>query len=227
MSLHDHTFLFASLDSKRPLTTRKVHIRRLYDILQLSIQRHDVQRAKRAWSILARCKEINWLTLWRTGLHILGEAHNDEDGVPVTVDYLRTMMLRFPDDRETILKELAFRLILAGKCREALDEIELYLPSFPYQDNPTLHIYAGLISLYLAQPTSASAKTLDSILLRDAQTHFDHAKALDPDNDFAQVFLEKISVLQNDPRDHQEESEDDSMLLDETPGPRDRKRART
>ena len=95
MSFHDHTFLFASLDSKQPLTTRKVHIRRLYDILQLSIQRRDVQRAKHAWSILARCKEINWLTLWRTGLHILGEAHTDED---ITVDYLRAMMLQYPDD---------------------------------------------------------------------------------------------------------------------------------
>ena len=27
-----------------------------------------------------------------------------------------------------------------------------YLPSYPYQDNPVLHIYAGLIALYLAQP---------------------------------------------------------------------------
>lgn len=83
-----------------------------------------------------------------------------------------------------------------------------YLPSFPYQDNPTFHIYAGLTSLYLAQPTSGLecpvkllyycclnsllASTLDSILLRQAQTHFDHAKALDPDNDLPQAFLEKV-----------------------------------
>ena len=29
-----------------------------------------------------------------------------------------------------------------------------YLPSYPYQDNPVLHVYAGLIALYLAQPAS-------------------------------------------------------------------------
>jgi len=212
------------LDSKQPLTTRKVHIRRLYDILQLSIQRHDVQRATRVWSILSRCKEINWPALWTTRLHILGEAHTDEDGVRITVDYLRSMMLQYPQDREAILKELVFRLVLAGKCKEALDELELYLPSFPYQDNPALHIYAGLISLYLAQPTSASARKSDSILLRDAQTHFDHAKALDPNNHLAEAFLKKISILQDDPRDHREESDDDSMFLNETPG---RKRIRT
>jgi RNA polymerase I-specific transcription initiation factor RRN11 len=98
MVFQEHSFLFASLDSKQPLTARKVHIRRLYDILQLSIQRHDVQRAKRVWSILSRCKEVNWLALWRTGLHLLGEAHTDEDGMRVTADYLRSMMLRYPDD---------------------------------------------------------------------------------------------------------------------------------
>ena len=98
MLFQEHTFLFASLGSRQPLTTRKVHIRRLYDILQLSIQRHDVQRAKRVWSILSRCKEINWLALWRTGLHILGEAHTDGDGMRITVDYLRSMMLQYPDD---------------------------------------------------------------------------------------------------------------------------------
>jgi len=105
-----------------------------------------------------------------------------------------------------------------------LDELDLYLPSFPYQDNPTLHNYAGLTSLYLAQSTSVS----DSILLRDAQSHFDHAKALDPDNDLAKAFLEKISILQNGPQDHQVESDDDCMFLnDNSRGPRYRKRART
>jgi RNA polymerase I-specific transcription initiation factor RRN11 len=99
MFFHEHTFLFGSLDSRQPLTTRKVHIRRLYDILQLSIQRHDVQRAKRVWSILSRCKEINWLTLWRTRLHILSE---DEGGMQLTVDYLRSMMLQCPNDVKLI-----------------------------------------------------------------------------------------------------------------------------
>lgn len=59
------------------------------------------------------------------------------------------------------------RLILCGKHREALDELELcvlgeamynilsifsrYLPSFPYQDNPVLHTYAGLLCIFLSQ----------------------------------------------------------------------------
>ncbi len=35
------------------------------------------------------------------------------------------------------------------KCNNSLIR---YLPSYPYQDNPVFHTYAGLIALHLAQP---------------------------------------------------------------------------
>jgi len=142
MPSDDHVFLFASLDSKPPLTTRKVHIRRLYDILQLSIQRQDFERAKRVWAILVHCKEIDWKALWTMGLLIL-ERDSSESNEKNEVEFLRTIMLQYPDDvrfnllelkqaliiarlqRESILKELVFRLLRAGRCREALDELEL------------------------------------------------------------------------------------------------------
>ncbi|TFK43690.1 hypothetical protein BDQ12DRAFT_718885 [Crucibulum laeve] len=193
MSSNNHNFLFASLDSKAPLTARKVHIRRLYDILQLCIQRKDPRRAKRAWAVLARCKEVRWSSMWKTGLLLLGENIDDElPSAPRKVEYLRTMMLHHTDERENILKELLFRLILLEKYREALDELELYLPSFPYQDNPVLHIYAGLISLFLSQSTAHDSISFDPIVLRDAQARFEHVKLLDDDNIVAQVFLDKV-----------------------------------
>jgi len=92
-----HVFLFSSLDSKNPLTSRKVHIRRLYDILQLSLQRNDFLRAKRAWAILSRCKEMNWKSMWTTGLELLGEGV-DSACTPRRLDYLRNMMLQHPDE---------------------------------------------------------------------------------------------------------------------------------
>ena len=96
----EHTFLFASLGSKQPLTSRKVHIRRLYDILQLSIHQHHFERALRAWAILVRCKEVDWKCLWNIGLILLrGEALNNEP--EREVEYLRIMMLQYPDDVRT------------------------------------------------------------------------------------------------------------------------------
>lgn len=87
------------------------------------------------------------------------------------------------------------------------DDETSYLPSFPYSDNPVLHIYAGLISLYTAQPTHPSSEspsdlllcflyrckaTFNLILLREAKSHFEHATTLDPNNVVAQAFINKV-----------------------------------
>lgn len=93
----NHNFLFASLDSKLPHTSRRVHIRRLYDILQLCIQRNDVVRASRAWAILVQCKEFRWDEHWATGLYILNGGGVSSENIPQRINYLRAMMLRDTD----------------------------------------------------------------------------------------------------------------------------------
>lgn len=107
------SFLFAFLGDKRPSSARKVHIRRLHDILQISISRDDYPRAKRAWSILVRCKEVDWKEMWRYGLLLLGDGQiqntaTPADGVYVTsaetrvenlrVEYLRKMRMQHPTE---------------------------------------------------------------------------------------------------------------------------------
>jgi RNA polymerase I-specific transcription initiation factor RRN11 len=149
--MSDH--IFASLETRQPKVTRKIHIRRLYDVLQLCIHRNDLKRARRAWSILIRCKEIDLKTEWLTAVHLLTENTSQaDDNNPEKLDFLRAMMLQYPEQvnctvyltiyvslsnillhlqRETVLRELVLRLILSGRQREALDELELYvcLPS--------------------------------------------------------------------------------------------------
>ncbi|TRM68129.1 hypothetical protein BD626DRAFT_480869 [Schizophyllum amplum] len=231
--MSSHTFLFSSFDNKRPLTARKLHIRRLWDVLHLCIQKHDIARTRRAWLVLARCKEIPWTAHWNIATLILSEGsvsgHNEDD-LPA-VDFLRTMMLQHPDSREDMLRELVLHFIAHDRCREALDELELYLPSFPYSDNPTLHVYAGLTRLYLAQPSSPGA-TFNKTGLRDAQSHFERALALDENNAAARVFLEKIPRLMDQDAmtvDHDSEDENDMRVDDDasaTDSP-SRKRMRT
>ncbi|KIL70210.1 hypothetical protein M378DRAFT_156290, partial [Amanita muscaria Koide BX008] len=98
MSTNEHDFLFASLDSKPPPTARKVHIRRLYDVLQLCIQRQDYARAKRAWAILVRCKEVRWKSLWTIGLLLVGDNADMSGNHEEKVDYLRSLMLHHLND---------------------------------------------------------------------------------------------------------------------------------
>ncbi|KAF8631621.1 hypothetical protein AX15_002363 [Amanita polypyramis BW_CC] len=220
MSSDDHTFLFASLQSKRPFTARKVHIRRLYDLLQLCIHRQDFVRARRAWAILARCKEVQWRTLWTTSLLLVGTGLHGVDSGEEKVHYLRALMLQHLDDREAILTEVIHCLIRSGRYKEALDELELYLPSFPYQDNPILHAYAGLLSLYLSQEASKDPSRC-SAFRREAQSHFGHAIELDADNFVAQAFIQK-TLANNYESLHADSDQEEFMEVDDelTPKPK-------
>ena len=215
-------FLFASPDGKAPSTARKVHLRRLRDILHLSIQRGDLLLARRTFGLLARCPEIEWTAIWKIGLVILAtDSPPGGDNILGTtkhVEFLRVMMLQHPEEvrsvvprpshfpvsgghgilfplfnptppprmsycsrtfqRESLVQELVLSLAIAGRERDALDELELcgsphffvslhtldskqcsYLPSPPYQDNSVLHTYAGLLCLRLAPTAETDMNT--------------------------------------------------------------------
>jgi RNA polymerase I specific initiation factor len=97
---HSPSFLFASPDGEVPSTARKVHIRRLFDILHLSIQRGDLPHARRAFGLLARCGEIEWMAIWKVGLLLLAQdSESDGDALATArhIDFLRVMMLQHPE----------------------------------------------------------------------------------------------------------------------------------
>ncbi|KAI0638332.1 hypothetical protein C8Q77DRAFT_1153995 [Trametes polyzona] len=134
------------------------------------------------------------------------------------------MMRQHPEERESILKELVLHLIRSGMHRRAMEELDLYLPSYPYQDNPVLHIYAGLIALYLAQPASDMSEETtygqgwDASHLRNAQAHFERARAIDPSNVVAETFLSQLSgATRAAPNRNTPDSDDDEKM--EVDGP--------
>jgi len=126
-------FLFASPDGRGPSSARRIHLRRLYDILHLSIQRGDLLLAQRSFALLSRCEDIEWAAIWKFGLIILAAAdHPDQPpgyvnmlGTPKHIEFLRVMMLRHPEERESLVRELVLSLVMAGRERHALDELEL------------------------------------------------------------------------------------------------------
>ncbi|KAI9466960.1 hypothetical protein BJY52DRAFT_1235513 [Lactarius psammicola] len=230
MNLHDYcsTFLFNSFDWKAPSTARKVHIRRVLDILHLSIQRRDLPRARKAFGLLSRCEEIEWTVIWKLALLLLADELPTPGGAPRTakqINFLRVMMLQHPEEREALVQELVLSLVIAGRERDALDELELYLPSLPYQENPVLHTYAGLLGLRLAVfadadlSRGAQGQKNDDVkqkLLREARQHLEHAQALDPEGVVAQAFIHKIATFAPQYDTIRNDSDDDMMHVDST-----------
>ncbi|KAI0346804.1 hypothetical protein BDW22DRAFT_1404566 [Trametopsis cervina] len=189
-------FLFDPSERRSPNTARKVHIRRLYDVLELSLHRGDIQRARRAWVILVRCKELDWKSMWRTGTLVAGEC-SPLEGVPAQkrLEYLSTMMRQHSEARETIFQEYILLLIQSGQSEKALDELELYLPSPPYQDNSMLHLYAGLICLHLVHAPDGTTGPTVRGTLREAEQYFERAVQLDAGNVVAATWLGQIPIL--------------------------------
>jgi RNA polymerase I-specific transcription initiation factor RRN11 len=98
---NNSSFLFNSFDWKAPSTARKIHIRRLLDILHLSIQRRDLPRARKAFGLLSRCEEIEWTAIWKLALLLLSDELPTSGNAPRTakqLDFLRVMMLQHPEE---------------------------------------------------------------------------------------------------------------------------------
>jgi len=112
---------------------------------------------------------------------------------------------------------------MAGRHREALDELEFSLPSFPYHDNAVLHIYAGICTVFASQPGPTSEVEVGPVnneMLDRALIFFERAKSLDPENMVVDSFLSMTQNLAQgpgaDPQTEASDDEVDSRLMPET-----------
>lgn len=165
------------------------------------------------------------MVVWKIGLVILATDSPPGNilGTTKHIEFIRVMMLQHPEERESLVQELVLSLAVAGREREALDELELYLPSPPYQDNSVLHTYAGLLCLRLALTAETDSSpgaegqcgvASNQTLLRDARQHLERACALDPEGVVTQTFIHKLATLTSEHDTGQNESDDDMMEVD-------------
>jgi hypothetical protein len=104
-----------------PSNLRRAHLRRLLDIFHLSLLRGDVARARRAWSIAGRCREVWW---YEDGGALL---RNEERLAWLqSVRSLKGPRLD-PNHATESLKELVLELVSRSRETEALDELELFV----------------------------------------------------------------------------------------------------
>jgi hypothetical protein len=87
-----------------PTSIRKIYIQHLVDILHSCLSKGDHTRARRAWAILIRCREVDWYERWRWGLAVLQadiQAHLgvgagmgvNSGGLDEVEDWLKTLRL--------------------------------------------------------------------------------------------------------------------------------------
>ncbi|KNZ56938.1 uncharacterized protein VP01_2282g3 [Puccinia sorghi] len=82
---------------------RKFHIRRLFDLLQLCLLRRQHHQARQIWSILVRCREVDFAMLWDLGLRVMHLPHPtpaaDQSEIDAHLNYMKAC--RNLSDQET------------------------------------------------------------------------------------------------------------------------------
>ena len=150
LDLLDQTHL--SYSHVNPWSARRRHLRRCFDLMHLLILRGDVVRASRALGVLMQTHEFKYAHLWRFAVLLVGRTAGQQDRDPsqARVSYLRDVALRHPSLRLPVLLELIPELILAKQYHQALEELDLVIHVYPFRNEPTLHLYLGMLTLHSA-----------------------------------------------------------------------------
>lgn len=162
------------------------HMRRVHDLLHLSLLRRDHKRAVRCFVLLLRSQDWRPIELWKFGLRIACmDAHNDA---------AQKYLLRISRTR-TVLRpySLAFFIrecIRNGNYQRAHEELSGIITSFPYRLHPQLHTYLGLLTLYIGHaepdehfhdiPHMNTSFHVPPGVKRTAKFHFENAVKVAP-----------------------------------------------
>lgn len=114
------------LHSLRPSTSlRAAHIRRVLDLMELSLQRQQLDRAFRCWAIIVRCSEAN---LNLAGFQAFARHFLSAGRSPISRrSQSGTTVL--PTRGLVALRERTLSRIADGRMREALEDVEVYVVS--------------------------------------------------------------------------------------------------
>lgn len=92
--------------------------------------------------------------------------------------------------KPALLHALVIHLIKQDRHREALDELDTYLLSYPYILSAPLHVYAGMLAFYLAQREGGQEP--DARFLAQARGWFEKALSIDEGDQVAEEYLAMV-----------------------------------
>ncbi|KAG5513664.1 hypothetical protein PMAC_000702 [Pneumocystis sp. 'macacae'] len=147
--------------SKELLSTRKRQIEAVHTILHLSLLRRDFLRARYAFSILIRCREVNLYDIWDLGFEILKHFEFNKQEMylkHLIVLYQTSTYSDFSKENtcstQEFLRTLVLLYIEKEEFKKLLNMLEDYLLSAPYSENAVFYQYAGMAALELSQRTA-------------------------------------------------------------------------
>ncbi|EPY49328.1 RNA polymerase I transcription factor subunit Rrn11 [Schizosaccharomyces cryophilus OY26] len=133
------------------------HIDALCTLMHLCLLREDYHRAFHAFSLLLRSKGVDICKLWNIGLEILNQIKPD-----ASTEYLERLIARFPANpnknrtQRSLTSEQFFPayillLIQRQEYQRAMNALNEYMLSPPFNQNKALYEYSGMLCFELAK----------------------------------------------------------------------------
>lgn len=151
-------------------THREKHLRRIYDLLMLSISRGDSKRAYRSLRVLLHAYEWSSVELWRHALQVTTMVAADEAerivGIRTEEDRILnekkiaqkrlTFMRQVNKTRSSALQvdlllEMIPEMLMLGLEEQAMEEIDLLITTYPFRLEPLLHLYSAMLYLIVSE----------------------------------------------------------------------------
>ncbi|KAF9180695.1 hypothetical protein BGZ51_006044 [Haplosporangium sp. Z 767] len=139
------TFYYTKHDFKL-VHSRRLHLELTGQLLRRTLARRDYKRAYKLYCILISSREVSEDLVWKIGAELLRQKKEYE---PLCMRFLQQVFAKATYCRESILLETTLYQLRCGKVEEAQKTLDPHLDMPPYDRNPLLQGYAGVVQYAL------------------------------------------------------------------------------
>ncbi|KAF9114247.1 hypothetical protein BGX27_011373 [Mortierella sp. AM989] len=115
-------------------------------LFRKTLARRDYKRAFKLYSVLTTTLNVSEELVWKIGCEFLMQKQEYE---PLCLRFLQLIFAKAKICKASILVETALYQLRLGKVEDAHITLEPYLNMYPYNENPVLLGYAGIIEFTL------------------------------------------------------------------------------
>ncbi|KAF9434709.1 hypothetical protein BGZ76_007557 [Entomortierella beljakovae] len=122
------------------------HLEFLGQALRRALRQRDYVRALKLYSVMTTTLHINEELVWKIGCEFLMQKQEYE---PQCLRFLQLILAKSKRCKESIIIETALYQLRSGKPEDAHTTLEPYINIYPYNEDPQLLAYAGVVDFAL------------------------------------------------------------------------------
>ncbi|KAF9973691.1 hypothetical protein BGZ73_003024 [Actinomortierella ambigua] len=150
-------FFQAPKETENLESFRKLHMEGLGQLLRRLLVRRDLQTASEIFEVLFDAKDTSEEFIWKIGLEFLYSMNMYDEQVH---KFLSWLFSKSRYHKQAILLELVLYQLRCGEIEEAELSLRAHVTVVPYDKDPLIQGYAGLVKMLLLEKAIAGASRI-------------------------------------------------------------------